>query len=332
MMKLNHFAAGFLLVCNSLVFAADPELRLLSEHPVNGMKGGNLSGLAQCGQTLWTVSDRDDNQIYRLDTRATVWQAETVPITVPPVPDDSGRSLFMKMRSALASLVRGASLDYEGISCDGAGNRYIVSETYSAVLKVTPQGEASWLAINPLMVNSARAKGMLLHANALFEGLAVDPDGGWIRLVAERERRGMVVIGRSPDNEWICPFYLCVMFSEDGLELQPPQFPNPQWVARDFSDLALHQRKLFTLDRNAFKICRHRLVTGTLERCWSFAAEALVPHRQYPSRHGMVEALLVDEKGAWIGVDNNSVTRADGESRPIVWRFAAPEGGWDAEP
>ena len=64
-----------------------PELRLLSEHPVDGMRGGNLSGLAQCGKDMWTVSDRDDDQIYRLDTRDTVWQAETVGIGVPPVPD-----------------------------------------------------------------------------------------------------------------------------------------------------------------------------------------------------------------------------------------------------
>ena len=24
--------------------------------------------------------------------------------------------------------------------------------------------------------------------------------------------------------------------------------------------------------------------------------------------------------------------RADGEGRPIIWRFAAPEGGWSAKP
>jgi hypothetical protein len=24
--------------------------------------------------------------------------------------------------------------------------------------------------------------------------------------------------------------------------------------------------------------------------------------------------------------------RADGEKRPIVWRFAAPDGGWSAKP
>lgn len=51
--------------------AADPELHLLSEQPLDGMRGGNLSGLFQWGGHLWTVSDRDDVQIYRLDTQST---------------------------------------------------------------------------------------------------------------------------------------------------------------------------------------------------------------------------------------------------------------------
>lgn len=59
----------------------------MSEHPVDGMRGGNLSGLALCGKELWTVSDRDDDQIYRLDTGAPTWNAEAVQIDVPPVPE-----------------------------------------------------------------------------------------------------------------------------------------------------------------------------------------------------------------------------------------------------
>ena len=65
---------GFALACALLLVSVTataepaPELRLLSEHAVDGMRGGNLSGLAQCGKDLWTVSDRDDDQIYRLDT------------------------------------------------------------------------------------------------------------------------------------------------------------------------------------------------------------------------------------------------------------------------
>ena len=104
-----------------------PELRLLSAHAVDGMRGGNLSGLAQCGKDLWSVSDRDDEQIYLLDTREPVWQAEPVRIEVPAVPD-SGLPWGLRSRTWAASLARGGDLDFEGITCDNAGNRYIVSE------------------------------------------------------------------------------------------------------------------------------------------------------------------------------------------------------------
>ena len=49
------------LAATTVAAAPVVELKLVSEHPVDGMRGGNLSGLAQCGNELWTVSDRDDD-------------------------------------------------------------------------------------------------------------------------------------------------------------------------------------------------------------------------------------------------------------------------------
>jgi len=43
----------------------------------------------------------------------------------------------------------------------------------------------------------------------------------------------------------------------------------------------------------------------------------------------MAEGLWVDAEGAWIVLDNGDKARADGEQRPIVWRFANPSGGWE---
>lgn len=65
------FALACALLLTSITVSAEPapQLRLLSGHVVDSMRGGNLSGLAQCGNDLWAVSDRDDDQIYRLDTR-----------------------------------------------------------------------------------------------------------------------------------------------------------------------------------------------------------------------------------------------------------------------
>lgn len=323
------FALGLMLLAAPVLAAPLAELKLLSEHPVDGMRGGNLSGLAMCGKDLWTVSDRDDDQIYRLDTGADVWQAETVKIDVPTVPD-SGLPWGLRSRSKVLSYVRGGDLDFEGIACDSAGNRYIVSEAHAAVLQVPVTGEPVWLKISPSVVREARASGLLLHFNALFEGLAINPAGDQIWLAAERESRGLVSIKRK-QTVWDCDG-ACVLLSEAGTEMQPAQMPGAKAVSRDFADVALFNGKLFTLERNAYQVCRRDSVTAKVEQCWSFAADALAPQRQYAQAYGLAEALVVDAGGAWIGLDNNFGVRADGEKRPMVYRFAAPTGGWSARP
>ena len=326
---------GFALLCalllTSMSALAEPAapLRLLSEHPVDGMHGGNLSGLAQCGKEMWTVSDRDDHQIYRLDTRENTWQAEIINIDVPPVPD-SGLPWGLRSRTWVASFVRGGDLDFEGITCDSAGTRYVVSEAHAAVLQVPLFGPASWLKISPLLVREARASGMLLNFNALFEGLVINPAGDRLWLAAERGRRGLLMLKRK-QTVWDCDG-ACVLLSEAGKEMQPAQFVRAKAVSRDFADVSLFNGKLFTLERYDLEICRRDAVTAHVERCWSFADEAMQPGRRYPQPYGLTEALVVDADGAWVGIDNNFAPRADGENRPIVWRFAAPEGGWSAQP
>jgi hypothetical protein len=324
----SGFALAFVLLATSVAAAPLPELKLLAEHPVDGMRGTNLSGLAQCGNELWTVSDRDDDQIYRLDTRETVWQAEALHIDVPPVPD-SGLPWGLRMRTWAISPLRGGNLDFEGITCDSAGNRYVVSEAHAAVLQVPPMGVPGWLKISPLMVRQARASGLLLHFNSVFEGIAINPAGNLLWLAAERERRGLLVVHKQ-QTVWDCDSN-CVVMSEGGIEQPPPQIKVKRGQQKDFSDLVFYKDKLFTLERMAYRICRRTPATGEIERCWSFANEALTDSRRYKTRYGMAEALTIDDDGAWIGVDNGSYTRADGEKRPIVWRFAAPADGWSAK-
>ena len=320
---------GLLCVGAAPVMAdAWPELALQSEHPVEGMRGGNLSGLALCSGELWAVSDRDDDQIYRLDTREPLWHAEALAIDVPP-PPESGLPWGVRMMGKAISPLRGGELDFEGISCDEAGNRFVVSESHAAVLQIPQAGAPSWLKIDPALVRQARASGMLLHFNALFEGIAVNPQGNQIWLAAERERRGLLTI-RKKQSVWDCENG-CVLMSEGGLEQPPPQL-NAKAQAKDFADLALFEDKLFTLERMAYRICRRTPDTGAIERCWSFANDALTDARRYNTGYGNSEALSLDAKGAWVGVDNGNHARADGEKRPVVWRFAAPQGGWSAKP
>lgn len=327
---MRRLLAACLLACSPLLAAAPAleELKLLSEQPVEGIAAGNLSGLAWCGDALWAVSDREDERLYRLQPGAAQWQAMAETFVAPPAPAIR-LPWGLRMRGWAAGLLRGGELDFEGLSCDAAGNRYLVSEARAAVLQVPLVGAANWLNLPAVLVRQARASGMLLKYNALLEGVAVDPAGQRLYLAAERMRRGLLVVHRQQQT-WGCTGG-CVLLSEAGTESGPESLggkPEP----RDFSGLAFYNDKLFTLERQAHRICRRSLDTAAVEKCWSFAAEALSEARRYPPAYGLAEALWVDQDGAWIGVDNGRFSRADGESRPIVWRFAAPQGGWGSNP
>lgn len=324
-MRVTLFAL-LLLGCSPLIAAAQAQesLKLLSEHPIDGMPSGNLSGMAWCGDALWAVSDRDDGRIYRLSGGDGAWEAEAELFTAPPAPD-VGLPWGVRIRSVLSGMVRGGELDFEGISCDALGNRYLVSEAKAAVLKLPVAADPEWVRLPSSLVRQARGSGMLLHFNALYEGIAIDPKGERMWLAAERQRRGLMVVHKR-QSAWLCTGG-CVLLSEAGSEPGPEQLggkPKP----KDFSDLSFYNEKLYTLERQAHRICRRTLSNGEVERCWSFASEALTDARRYDSPFGMAEALQIDEKGAWLGLDTGEHVRADGESRPIVWRFAAPKDGW----
>jgi len=307
--------------------AAVPELAFEGEYPIEGMRGGNLSGFALCAGELWAVSDRDDDQVYRMDRSAAVWQSQALTFKAPTAPD-MGLPTGIVARTVAAGLVRGGSLDFEGIACDARQQLYLVSEAKAAVLRIAPGGDAAWLPLPASMVAEARQRGMLHHFNAIFEGLAIDPKGQRLWLAAEREKRGLLALQFGADG-WACS-KACVLLSEGGSEDVPPPMRTGASYAKDFSDLTWFKGKLFTLERNAYKLCRRDADTGAVERCWSFADTGLQPSRRYDQPYGLTEALALDDAGAWVGTDNNNWVRADGEQRPVAWRFAAPAGGWEA--
>jgi hypothetical protein len=304
-----------------------PELSLQAEYPVEGMRGGNLSGLALCAGQLWAVSDRDDDQVYRLERSGPVWQSQPLVFKAPAAPD-VGLPLSLSVPATAASLVRGGSSDFEGIACDEHQQLYLVSEAKASVLQVSPNGAAQWLTLPATMVTEARQQGLLHRVNALFEGLALDPEGRRLWLAAEREQRGLLYTHLGPGG-WVCG-EPCVLLSEGGAERAPADMHTGANYVKDFADLAYFKGKLFTLERNGYKVCRRDASTAQVERCWSFAEAALQPPRRYDQPYGLTEALALDDTGAWIGTDNNGGSRADGEQRPVVWRFAAPAGGWGA--
>lgn len=326
-MKLSATLLGLLLSTSLSALAAPAvdELQLLAEHPLEGMSGGHLSALTRCGDEWLAVSDREDDRLYRLQVQDDVWLAQAETFSAPP-PPANGLPWGLRARTWVTGLLRGGNLDFEGLACDRAGNRYLLSEAHASVLQISPSGSTDWLKLPATLVRQARASGMLLHHNALLEGLAIDANGERLWLAAERERRGLLVLHRQ-NGSWRCTGG-CVLLSEAGQ--QPSRVEPDASLAIDFSDLQLFNGQLFSLERGAHRICRHNANDGKQEQCWSFAATALTEARRYAQPYGAAEALWLDESSAWIGLDNDGKARGDGESRPLLWQFAAPKDGWSA--
>ena len=95
----NHLLALGLLagVANAEPVVLE-ELQLQAEYPVTEMPNGNLSGLAMCGETLWAVSDRDDDRLYQLHREEGLLRAEAETF-VAPAPPESALPWGLRMRN-----------------------------------------------------------------------------------------------------------------------------------------------------------------------------------------------------------------------------------------
>lgn len=298
-----------------------PQLEYRFGWRIPDMPLGNLSGMARCQDRLVGLSDRDDSHLYYLDPYGIYLKAAIQPFTTdallrPPQP------FPLKVATSITRQVRGGQYDFEGLDCDQNGNVYLVSESYVAVLQVTPEGRGSWLHLPDDLFVVAQDQGLLKHANALVEGLAVSADGQQLWLAAERESRGIIHLVRKGDF-WVCAAP-CVLFSE-----------NQSWEPRkggsvryhDFSGMSVYREHLFTLERLQRRICRRDLEAGTLQRCWSMHDALTARGYRYRSAGvGGAEGLLIEEGSAWVGFDN---TQGSGPvSNSLVVQFKEPAEGW----
>ncbi|MGH7479902.1 MAG: esterase-like activity of phytase family protein [Candidatus Methylomirabilales bacterium] len=144
-------------------------------------EGGYLreaSGLTGFGGYLWTVSDKNDTTIYRLDlsSRERVAAAQEIPLHIAPA-----------IRQALSACRshRGDRLDLEGIAADAGGLFFLLSENYRAILITDvddPSGPAPRATVKDVLCVPERN----LSANDGLEGLSAFSGG----LLALEEGKG----------------------------------------------------------------------------------------------------------------------------------------------
>lgn len=277
---------------------AIPKLKVVKVLPVDSDFPVEPSGMVMHAGVLYVVCDKTDNRIFRLE-----------------IGEDRARML-----THLRFQPPARSMDYEGITLDGRGNFYIVSEYHHRILRVTPAGDAEWYG--PNFRTFAEPEGMLRRFNAGLEGITLLDDGSFL-LAAEREERGLI--------RW---------HPEDGEEAPPRALEAmPQtrftaalafWRIPDFAGLARDGNRLFALFRNAHLVVELEpdgdLFTES-DRAWSYAHVENDPRYAYvEERFGQAEGIAVNGNRVYLIVDNNQGPRlADPDDiRPLLYILEFP--------
>lgn len=289
---------------------------LLQAWWIDGSEGLDISGLSVCEGELLAVADKVSERVYRL---APVAGANSVALepradfSRPPLPDDQPISVKARaMHFASTPL----SMDFEGITCDGR-DIYLLSERHNRIARLNPAGSrGEWLPVR--WSESARQRGYLQLFNAESEGLVRIGEDFWVAL--ERDPRGLLKI-------------------ESGDQVGQRFYPVPPVAGLDFrgrsedlTGLAYYDGALFTLERNAFAVCRRSLETLEAEWCIQYRGIEEGPEYVYrKTAFGKGEGLAVNDRGIFVVLDNNSVTRvaAPDDSRGLLMLLAFPSSGSD---
>ncbi len=286
--------------------------RVLVLEAAAGITGLQPSGLAVCDGRLLMVSDRHNRQVFHLHIEADVARvAPYLTLTEIPRPDlepyDFGSRWWSRANRRY---------DWEGISCDGDGRVYLLSETLAQVLVREPDGQLRWLGSESY--RAGRQAGLFQHTNAFAEGLAVA--GSQLLIAAERHPRGLVVMSHDSSAEQ--PRWRVTQALRLG------GFPTPL-RPKDFAGLWLQGRNLYTLERNHFQVCRRQLGRFKAERCWRYRRVERDPAYGYrDTRFGKAEGLARSGQQLYLVLDNNNDARqADADDRrPQLMVFSVPDG------
>jgi hypothetical protein len=273
-------------------------LKLIKALPVVYHERVDPSGLTIYDNTLFAVSDKHDDTIFKLQI------TDDEAIMVP----------HLKFRFAEPV----ARLDLEGITCDSNGVFYLVSETLYRVLRVDPREEyASW--VTPSVRPFGEEKGLFQVRNAALEGIAVVGADQFVVCV-ERQPRGIVEIDMSIEP---CEIKA---FAYDRTNLKLPENRRP-----DFTDLFFEDQVLYALHRNSYAISKLIRNGETFEEkdFWSYRSIETGEELQYSNMtFGRAEGFCMDKERVFVILDNNGDHRlSDPEDRrPLLLIMQRPQG------
>ncbi|WP_231757673.1 esterase-like activity of phytase family protein [Microbulbifer elongatus] len=286
--------------------------QLLNAWWVDGSAGLDISGLSFCHGALLAVADKSSERLYRVavNNQAASAVLETRAVfSRPPLPDD--QPVSVKAR-ALHYASTPLSMDFEGVTCDGEAT-YLLSERHNRIARLdTGAKQARWLPQR--WSESAKAQGYLQRVNAESEGLVKAGEDFWVAL--ERQPRGLLKL--QPEDTVGVAFYTL------------PEVPGLDFRGRaeDLTGLACYDGGLFTLERNAFAVCRRNLHNLRAEWCIHYQhVEEGAEYVYQETRFGKGEGLAINDQGIFVVLDNNGVARAAApeDARGLLIQLAFPD-------
>lgn len=294
--------AALLLVFLAWSYAYPEEmvipLKAVKVLPVEGLKNNQPSGLTIFNNTLYVVSDKHDDTIFRIqfmDDKA---------VMVPHV------------QFKLTEGITGKVLDFEGITCDEEGNFYIVSETGFRILKVSADGrKTTWLT--PSLRSDGKKVGLFQARGAYLEGIALVDKGKFV-LCAERQSRGIIRVDTSTTP-------IRVKASKyNRTRAKMAKYRQP-----DFTGLFWENGTLYVLERNTYAICKLIESSRGLEErdFWSYESIVTSEEFQYDNMmFGRAEGLCMDKKHVYVILDNNGDARRldPDDRRPLLLIMERP--------
>nr|WP_010132916.1 hypothetical protein [Microbulbifer agarilyticus] len=308
-------AGIFLYLAGSGAYASGAPVKpakLLGAWWIDGSEDLDISGLSFCDGELLAVADKSSEHIYHLPVREGAERVTLEPkarFARPDLPDD--QPVPLKVR-ALHYASTPLSMDFEGITCDASGV-YLLSERHNRIARLDSAAKrAQWLV--PRWSESARERGYLQVFNAESEGLVKAEGVFWVAL--EREPRGLLRLERDEVE------------GKDFRALPGVAGLDFRGRAEDVTALAYYDGGLFTLERNAFAVCRREPASLLAEWCVHYRDIEHAPEFVYrDTRFGKGEGLAINPQGIFVVLDNNGVARAAdaGDRRGLLLQLALPE-------
>ena len=268
-----------------------PFLEEISVLPIDGPEFNQPSGLFMRNDTLYTVSDKHDDTIYRIQIE----------------PDRAVLVPHLRFKAANPSSI--FSLDFEGITRDDAGNYYLLSEGTFAILKIEAEGgKTAW--ITPNLRKAGEAVGLFQARGGYLEGITFLGENRFL-VSAERQPCGLIEIDTEVSQK-------VVKIVNHGSE-------------NSYTGLYKEGEDIFFLQRGSATIRkRSRYLDADAESTiWSFAHIVNKPEYLYKNRRfgaTTAEGLAMDHDKVYVILDNNNDGRRmyPSDRRPLLLVMQRP--------